>query len=80
MANPTRLMMLCQMVEGEKSVGELVARTSLSQGAVSQHLAKMRAQGLVATRREARSIYYRLASREAIKVLQTLYGIYCARS
>ena len=64
MANGKRLVVLCNLLEGEKSVGELVQIVGLSQGALSQHLAKMRALNLVETRRAGQTIYYRLASRE----------------
>ena len=78
LANEKRLMILCRLIEGERSVGELVAAVGLSQSALSQHLAKLRADRLVATRREAQTIYYRLASAEATRVMQLLADIYCA--
>ncbi|WP_341991807.1 metalloregulator ArsR/SmtB family transcription factor [Azorhizobium sp. AG788] len=78
MANAKRLLVLCHLVEGERSVGDLAALAGLSQSALSQHLGKMRLQGLVTTRREAQTIYYSLASREVRAVLETLYGLYCA--
>ena len=78
LANENRLMILCKLIEGERSVGELVAAVGLSQSALSQHLAKLRADRLVATRREAQTIYYRLASAEATRVMQLLADIYCA--
>ncbi|MFG1422310.1 ArsR/SmtB family transcription factor [Roseixanthobacter liquoris] len=78
MANAKRLLVLCHLVEGERSVGELATLAGLSQSALSQHLGKMRLQGLVSTRREAQTIYYSLASREVRAVLETLYGLYCA--
>jgi ArsR family transcriptional regulator, virulence genes transcriptional regulator len=77
MANPVRLLILCALVDGEKSVTELIGKTKVSQSAVSQHLGKMRLQGLVATRRDAQTIYYRLASREVSAVLATLYAVFC---
>ena len=77
LANEHRLMVLCKLAEGELSVGDLVAAIGLSQSALSQHLAKLRADGLVATRRDAQTIYYRLASAEAARVLQVLADIYC---
>lgn len=77
MANAKRLLVLCHLVEGERSVGDLAALAGLSQSALSQHLGKMRLQGLVTTRREAQTIYYSLASREVRAVLETLYGLYC---
>lgn len=78
MANAKRLLVLCSLVEGEKSVGELAALAGLSQSALSQHLAKMRLLGLVATRREAQTIFYRLASDKVRVLLETLYRLYCA--
>lgn len=77
LASPVRLLLLCALVEGEKSVTELISRTTHSQSAISQHLAKMRMLGLVATRREGQAIYYRLASAEAQQILASLYKIYC---
>jgi ArsR family transcriptional regulator, virulence genes transcriptional regulator len=77
MANPTRLLILCALVNGEKPVHELVAQSGVSQSAVSQHLTKMRNLKLVSTRRDAQSIYYKLASGEVQRVLEVLYDIYC---
>ncbi|MCB1462495.1 MAG: winged helix-turn-helix transcriptional regulator [Nitratireductor sp.] len=79
MANPRRLMLLCKLVEGERSVNDLAQSIGLSQSALSQHLAKLREKGLVATRRDAQTIYYRLASEEVHGILSTLYGFYCQR-
>ena len=78
MANEHRLLILCHLAEGELSVGELNERIDLSQSSLSQHLAVLRQIGLVATRRKAQTIYYRLADGPAVDVMQTLYGIYCA--
>jgi DNA-binding transcriptional ArsR family regulator len=78
MANAKRLLVLCHLVEGERSVGDLAAIAGLSQSALSQHLGKLRLQGLVRTRRDAQTIFYSLASDEVRAVLETLYGIYCA--
>ena len=77
LANEKRLMLLCLMVEGEQSVGELNAQVDLSQSALSQHLAVLREDGLVSTRREAQTIYYALASGPARQIIETLHGIYC---
>ena len=77
MANQSRLMILCHLLNEELTVGELAERVGLNQSPLSQHLARLRALGLVRTRREGQSIYYRLASREVEAVLTTLYGIYC---
>lgn len=77
MANGKRLLVLCHLLEGEKSVGQLAEIVGLSVAALSQHLAKMRALDLVRTRRDAQTIYYRLASEEVREVLATLYRLYC---
>jgi ArsR family transcriptional regulator, virulence genes transcriptional regulator len=77
MANPKRLLVLCHLVEAERSVGQLAEMVGLSQAALSQHLARMRALRLVTTRRDGQTIYYRLASREVRDVLETLYRLYC---
>lgn len=79
MANPSRLMILCQIAEGEKSVGELESAIGLSQSGLSQHLALLRRKGIVSTRREAQSIFYSLASKEAEAVMATLYQVFCAK-
>lgn len=78
LANEHRLMILCQLADGERGVGELVAAVGLSQSAVSQHLARLRAEGIVATRRAAQAIYYSLASDDVRQVIDTLYAVYCA--
>lgn len=77
LSNPHRLMLLCLLVEGERSVGELNARLALSQPALSQHLALLREDGLVRTRREGQTIYYALADGPTHRLLDTLHGIYC---
>ena len=79
LANDKRLMLLCLLVEGERSVGELNARVELSQSALSQHLAVLREDGLVTTRREAQTIYYALADGPAQRIIETLHAIYCGR-
>jgi ArsR family transcriptional regulator, virulence genes transcriptional regulator len=78
MANPNRLMILCRLLEGETTVTSLAEQVGMSQTAVSQHLAKLRALKLVATRRSAQQIFYRLSSENVERVLETLHGIYCA--
>ncbi len=77
MANPKRLLVLCTLLAGEKSVGELAEIVRLSPAALSQHLGKMRALRLVATRRDGQTILYSLASPEVRALLETLYQIYC---
>ncbi len=78
MGNPKRLLILCNLLDGELSVNELAKRVTLNQAALSQHLAKLRALKLVATRREAQHIYYRLASNEVYEVLEVLNRLYCS--
>ena len=77
MSSQSRLMILCNLLEGEKSVQELQGHVGLSQSALSQQLALLRGQELVSTRREAQSVYYSLASEEAKTLIGTLYEIYC---
>ena len=77
MANERRLLILCYLADGEKSVGELESLVSLSQSALSQHLARLRRDGLVSTRRAAQTIYYSLAGREAGAIMETLHALYC---
>lgn len=76
MSNENRLMILCNLVHGERTVGELESGIGLSQSALSQHLAVLRQNNLVSTRRDAQSIYYSLAGEEARAVIETLYGLY----
>jgi DNA-binding transcriptional ArsR family regulator len=77
MANPHRLLILCLLGEGELSVGTLNERIPLSQSALSQHLAVLRADGLVATRREAQTIYYSVQPGPALDVIRSLHAHYC---
>ena len=77
MANEKRLTILCMLLDGEITVNDLAERVGMSQSALSQQLAKLRALKLVDTRREAQQIYYRLSSANVERVLETLYGIYC---
>ncbi len=77
LAQETRLMILCMLAEGEKSVGELEALLNLRQPTVSQQLARLRADRLVTTRRDGQTIYYALGSAEAHKVINVLYELYC---
>ena len=78
MANPKRLLVLCTLLSGEKSVGDLAEIVQLTPAALSQHLGKMRALRLVSTRRDGQTIFYGLASAEVRAVLETLYRVYCA--
>ncbi len=77
MANPKRLLVLCTLLAGEASAGDLAQKVGLSPAALSQHLGKMRMMKLVATRRSGQSIHYSLASTKVRAVLETLYRVYC---
>jgi len=78
MANPHRLMVLCHLLDNELSVSEINAHLPLSQSALSQHLAVLRNSGLVKTRREQQTIYYRLADHTVYAIIDTLYDQFCA--
>jgi DNA-binding transcriptional ArsR family regulator len=78
LANETRLLILCQLIDGEKPVNELEELVGIRQSALSQHLAILRRERLVKTRRQAQYIYYSLASDEAKMIMNALYQIYCA--
>src|SRR6266702_523653 len=77
LAHESRLMILCILAEGEKSVTELEQILALRQPTVSQQLARLRADGLVATRREGKTIYYSLASEEARVIIGAVYEVFC---
>ncbi len=80
LANANRLMVLCRLVSGEKTVGELAESVGLSSSALSQHLAKLRASGLVTFDKRGLSVYYRICSMEAQALLSVLYLIYCRKA
>jgi len=77
LANERRLQVLCLLTEGERSVGEINELLVLSQSALSQHLAVLREEGLVQTRREAQTVYYAVMPGPAAMVMDTLHTIYC---
>ena len=72
-----RLMVLCHLISGEKSVGELASLLEIPQSPLSQHLARMRKESLVSTRREAQTIYYSITSGEAGRIVALLHELYC---
>jgi len=76
MSNQTRLMILCQLLHGEKTAGQLDAATSLSQSALSQHLAVLRDHGLVQTRRESQNIFYALDGDKPKAIIEVLYQLF----
>jgi ArsR family transcriptional regulator, virulence genes transcriptional regulator len=78
MSSPNRLMLLCLMADGEKSVSELTDELDLRQATVSQHLARLRQEGLVATRRDAQTIYYSIADKAAADIIRTLHKTFCS--
>jgi DNA-binding transcriptional ArsR family regulator len=80
LAHQSRLLILCILAEGEKSVSELEELLSLRQPTVSQQLARLRADGLVATRRDGKAIYYSLASEEARVVIGAVYDVFCRKT
>jgi ArsR family transcriptional regulator, virulence genes transcriptional regulator len=77
LGNERRLMILCQLVEGELSVGQIQPRVGLSQSALSQHLGLLREQKIVATRRDGQTIHYRISDPSALKVIATLAELFC---
>lgn len=78
LANPDRLLILCNLAEGERNVTELEDLLEMRQPTLSQQLARLRADHLVDTRRDGKAIYYRLASAEASAVIKLLYELFCA--
>ena len=78
LANPHRLMIVCQLIEEDRSVGELAAFLGIRDSTVSQHLALLRKDGLVVTRRDGQTIWYSITSAPARAVVETLYRTYCA--
>ena len=77
LSNANRLMVLCHLLEGEQSVGALQGQLALSHSALSQHLARLRDAGMVATRRERQTIFYRIADSRLHDMIDALYRIYC---
>ncbi len=77
LANRHRLLIVCQLIEGERSVGELAEFLGIRNSTVSQHLALLRKDGVVAARRDGQTIWYSISSAPAREVLETLYRVYC---
>ena len=80
LSNRHRLLIICQLIDRERSVGDLAEFLGLRDSTVSQHLALLRKDGLVSARRDAQTIYYSIASDPARELLKTLYQVYCAPS
>ena len=79
LANEDRLLLLCQLAKGEMCVGELEQQLDIHQPTLSQQLGVLRNEGLVATRREGKYIYYSIADPDALEVIEVLYRLYCPR-
>ena len=77
LGHPDRLMVLCQLKFGEQSVGELSKNLGIKQSPLSQHLARMRHEGVVTSRRDAQTMYYSIADKKVAQVISTLYELYC---
>ncbi|MCC7347134.1 MAG: winged helix-turn-helix transcriptional regulator [Variibacter sp.] len=78
LSNKHRLLLVCQLAEKERSVGELAEALGVRDSTVSQHLALLRKDGILRARRDGQTIWYSIASAPARKVVETLYEIYCA--
>lgn len=77
LANPERLLLLCQLSQGERSVGELETLLGIHQPTLSQQLGVLRSEGVVVTRRSGKQVFYRVAHPQMLQVLAALYAIYC---
>ena len=80
LANEKRLMILCSLAEGEKNVSELEAMLNVRQPTLSQQLARLRSDNLVSTRRDAKAIYYSLASEEARQIIRLMFQLFCSKT
>lgn len=80
LANEDRLLLLCQLSQGEKSVGELEELLDLRQPTLSQQLGVLRTEGVVNTRRDGKRIYYSVADKKILALLNTLYNLYCSKT
>ena len=78
LGHPHRLMILCELNQGECSVGELSEKIGIAQSPLSQHLARMRHEGVVSSRRDAQTMYYSIADEKVAQVISVLYDLYCA--
>lgn len=79
MSNPARLVILCQLAEGERSVGQLEQAVGLSQSGISQHLAVLRRESVVASRRVRQTVLYSLANEDVAAVMATLFAVFCPK-
>ncbi len=79
LGHPDRLMVLCQLKFGEQSVGELSKNLGIKQSPLSQHLARMRHEGVVTARRDAQTMFYSIADPKVAQVITVLYDLYCTQ-
>ena len=79
LSHPARLMIVCTLIEGEHSVGEIEEKLDLHQPHLSQHLTVLRGSGIVETRREGKQIFYRLTEEKAARLVAALYDIFCVK-
>ena len=79
LASEARLRILCRLLEGERAVGDLAQACGVSQSTMSQQLKKLKEAGVVKGRRDGQTVYYSVTGQEALAVLETLHGLYCAR-
>lgn len=79
MASPHRLMILCQLVNGEKCVGDIMQETGIPQTSMSQHLNRLKEEGIIDFRRDHRTLYYRIEDKDALKLMHTMYEIFCSK-
>jgi ArsR family transcriptional regulator len=79
-SHPQRLMVLCQLSRGERSVGDLAEALGIRQSTLSQQLARLRGEGLVTTRRDGTSVYYALARDDVMPVIEALYTVFCGNA
>jgi ArsR family transcriptional regulator, virulence genes transcriptional regulator len=78
--SPHRLLILCQLADGEKNVTQLIEATGIAQTSMSQHLAKLKSESIVDFRRDHRTLYYRISNPDAIRIMSALYDIFCGDS
>ena len=78
-ANTHRLLILCQLIDGEKNVAELIKATDIAQTSMSQHLSKLKDEGIVSFRREHRTLYYFISNDAAIQIMDVLYKCFCMK-
>jgi DNA-binding transcriptional ArsR family regulator len=79
LANPTRLLVLCNLIEGKLCVGDLEKNLDISQSALSQHLSKMRDEGIVKADKQGQHVFYSISDSNVVEILNVLYGLFCKK-